>query len=217
MKPLRSFVLTAALLFAIVPGSRAGALYLKAAGLYNQPGDIEVNNLSAFKASLKNNTGFSGALGYKFAVLRLEGELQYLSSSTEPAATSGTLLGGIGFTTGKIKETAGFANAYLDFPAFFGLSAYVGAGLGYARINLDDFGRTTNNVPVLQFSGSDSVFGYQGMLGLQLHLFGTATLHGGYRYIKRQDIAVRDVVANAQRNIKLGDNRVFELGVSLGF
>ena len=217
MQSLRSFLVTVAFLMAFVPGLRAGGLYLKAAGLYNKRGDIEVSNLTVFKASLKNNTGFSGALGYKFALLRLEGELQYLSNSTEPAATSGTLLGGVGFTTGKIKETAGFANAYLDFPAFFGLGAYVGAGLGYARVNLDDFGRTSNNVPVLQFSGSDSVFGYQAMFGLQLHLFGTATLNAGYRFIKRQDIAVRDVVANARRNIKLGDNRVFELGVALGF
>lgn len=215
MKPSRFFLFATCLALA-APLAHAG-VYLKVAGLYNQPSDLHVNNVSAFKASLKSNVGLSAALGYKMSLFRVEAELQHLRNGAESAESSGTLLGGISSTTGAIKETAGFANAFVDIPGFLGISPYLGAGLGYARINVDGLGRLRNNVPLTQFSGSDSVFGYQAMLGVQFHLFGTATLHGGYRIIRRQDIAVRDVVANARQNLELGDNRVFEVGVSLGF
>jgi opacity protein-like surface antigen len=210
------FAATAALIIA-APLAQAGGLYVKAAALYNRPGDVEVNNVRAFKASLKNNTGFSAAVGYKFSLLRAEAELQSLRNGTETDETSGTLFTGIGRTGGSVKETSGYANAYFDFPAFFGLSPYLGAGLGFARVNLDNLARTSNNTPVLQYSGSDSVFGYQGMLGLQFHIFGQATINAGYRIVKHQDIAVRDVLANARQNVKFGDNQMFELGFALGF
>lgn len=206
----------AVLCVVVAPLCQAG-VYVKAAGLYNRPGDIHINNTGAFRASLKRNIGLSAALGYQLSQFRVEAELQRLTSDTEPSESSGTLFGGIGATTGAIKETAGFANGYFDFPAFFGFAPYVGAGLGYARVDLDNLGRTRNGTPALQFSGSDSVFGYQAMLGFQFHLFGTATLNGGYRFIKRQNIAVREVGAAAQQNLKLGDNRVFELGLAIGF
>ena len=213
---LPRFLSLAAAFALLAPWCQAG-VYVKAAGLYNRPGDIHINNTTAFGASLKSNVGLSAALGYQLSQFRVEAELQRLSSDTEPAETSGTLFGGIGATTGAIKETAGFANGYFDFPSFFGFAPYLGAGLGYARVNLDNLGRTRNGTPALQFSGRDSVFGYQAMLGFQFHLFGTATLNGGYRFIKRQDMAVRDVTANAQRSLKLGDNRMFELGLAIGF
>jgi opacity protein-like surface antigen len=215
MSLARLFVLTA-LTVAAAPFSRAG-VYLKIAGLYNQPSDVSISNVSAFRASLKNNVGISGALGYKFTLFRVEAELQHLRSGTEGEETSGTSLGGIGRTVGTLKETSGFANGYVDFPSFFGLAPYIGAGLGYARVNIDNLARTRNDVPVYQFSGREAVFGYQGMVGLQYHLFGQATLNAGFRLVKHEDVAVRDVLASAQRSLSLGHNRVFELGVAIGF
>lgn len=200
-----------------LPALAHAGIYLKFGGLYSNPSDVSVNSAAAFKASLKNNVGLSGAVGYKLSVFRVEAELQQLKNSAEANETSGTLLAGNTRDVGSLKETSGFANAYVDFPAFFGLAPYLGAGLGYARINADGLGRTRNNAPLFQYSGRDSVFGYQGMAGLQYHLFGQATLHGGFRLVKRDDIAVREVVANAGQTLSLGTNRVFELGVSIGF
>jgi opacity protein-like surface antigen len=192
-------------------------VYVKMSGLYNKPSDVHVNSVSSFRASLKSNVGLSAALGYKFSLLRVEAEFQRLRSGVDSAESSGTLVGGVSSSVGSIKETAGFANGYLDLPSFVGLSPYVGIGAGYARINLDGVGRLRNNVPVTQFSGSEAVFGYQAMLGLQFRVFGTATINAGYRIIKRQDIAVREVVSAATQSLKLGDNRMFELGLSVGF
>jgi opacity protein-like surface antigen len=211
----RTFVV-AALAFVFGPLCHAGT-YFKVAGLYTRPGDLSIDSTTAFKASLKNNTGVAGALGYKFTLFRVEAELLHVRNGTEPDESSGTLVGGVRRTVGSIKETSGFANAYVDFPSFFGLAPYVGAGLGYARINVDGVGSTRNNVPFAQFSGRDSVFGYQGMAGLQFHVFGQATLNAGFRLVKREDLDVRDVFTSARQAVKLDTNRVFELGLAIGF
>ena len=215
MSSLRPFLLVAIALTA-VSSVWAGA-YVKVSGLYNQPSDLRINNASAFKASLKNNMGLGAAVGYKFSLLRAEAEIQHLRNGTNPNQSSGTLLGGTSETIGTLKETSGFANAYLDLPSFFGLAPYLGAGLGYARVDLDNLGLLRNSRPVLQFGGRDNVFGYQGMLGIQFHLLGRATVHAGYRIVKREDLSIRDVVANAQQTLTLGNNRIFEIGVALGF
>ena len=70
---------------------------------------------------------------------------------------------------------------------------------------------------MLQYSGSDSVFGYQGMVGLQFHIFGQATLNAGFRLVKKQDLNVREVIANARQSLDLGTSKIFELGFALGF
>jgi opacity protein-like surface antigen len=221
MSSLRNLLLIS-LTFATTSLCHAAGVYVRGSALYTKPSDLSVTNAGAFKASLKNNVGVAGALGYKFSLLRVEGELQRVSVGTEADHVSGTLLAGTSDTIGKVKETSGFANAYFDFPSFFGLAPYLGAGLGYARVNLDNVARlntssTGGTRSVIQFSGSDAVFGYQGMAGLQFHFLGQGTIYGGFRLMKKEDITVRDVVANASRTLASGTNRVFELGVAIGF
>lgn len=214
MLRLRSCLQLVSLAVAVAATSASRAdLYVKAGGLYNQAGDIHLSNTSAFTASLKNNTGFSGSLGFKLWRVRLEGELQALRSGARAASNSTGALAVIG----SLKETTGFANALLDLPSLFGIAPYLGAGLGYARVDLENFDATSGALPVTRLSGSGSVFGYQGMLGLQLHLFGRATINAGYRLVKREDLRVRDVLANARQSLSLGSNRLFELGVAIGF
>jgi opacity protein-like surface antigen len=215
MSLTRNF-LFATFAFATASLCHAG-LYLKAGALYTKPSDLSISNATAFKASLKNNVGVTGALGYKLSVFRIEAEVQHVSNGTDANETSGTALAGVVRTTGSVKETSGFGNAYFDFPSFFGLAPYVGAGLGYAKVDLENLGLTRNGASVVQYSGSESVFGYQGMLGVQFHLFGQATLNAGFRMVKKQDVDVRDVVANARQTLALGTNRVFEIGVAIGF
>lgn len=214
-------LLLTSLAFGFASLSHAAGLYVRGSALYTKPSDINLTSGAAFKASLKNNTGVAGAIGYKFSLLRVEAELQRISLTTEADPVAGTLLAGTSQTVGKVKETSGFANAYVDFPSFFGLAPYVGVGLGYAQVNLDSLARInsspTGTRPVIQFSGRDSVFGYQGMAGLQYHFLGKGTIYGGFRLVKREDIDVRDAAANLGRSLTLGTNRVFELGVAIGF
>jgi opacity protein-like surface antigen len=200
----------------VAPLTHAGT-YVKLAGLYNRPGDLAIDNPTNFGASLKRNVGFGAAFGYQFTLFRAEAELQYLRGKADPDESSGTLFGGVGQTSGAVKETAGFVNGYLDLPSFAGLSPYVGFGLGYAQVDVEELGRTRNSVRILQFSGSEAAFGYQGMVGLRYTILGQATIHAGYRIVKREDVAVRDVLSNFEHTLALGDNRMFELGLSINF
>jgi hypothetical protein len=84
-------------------------------------------------------------------------------------------------------------------------------------VDVEELGRTRNSVRILQFSGSEAAFGYQGMVGLRYTILGQATIHAGYRIVKREDVAVRDVLSNFEHTLALGDNRMFELGLSINF
>jgi opacity protein-like surface antigen len=210
MKKLPLLALVLALASA---GPAHAAFYFAATGLYSNPSDVKVDSASGFRASIKSNTGFSGALGYKFSMLRVEAELQNLSSGTSGGSTTA----GTATVFGSLREFSGFANAYVDVPSFLGLAPYAGVGLGEARIDLGQFNVVQGATNVVQFSGKGTAFAYQVLLGLQFHILGQATLHAGYRIVERGDISLRNAVVNASQNISLGQNKLFEIGVALGF
>ena len=213
MKSLR--LLAFAALVAAVSPAYAG-FYFTATGLYTSPQDIKVTSASAFKGSLKDSTGFAGAFGYKLPLvpLRAEAEIQYLKNDLGGGSST------LGSTTGSgdSKQFSGFLNGYVDLPSYYGLSAYAGAGLGVARVNLDNFSVFQGLTNVAQFSGRKDAFAWQLLLGVQYHLFGQATLHAGYRLVQHDSIALTNAAAvNALQHVKFGDNNIFELGVSIGF
>lgn len=210
MKTFRLLLVTLMLMAASI--ARAG-MYAKFAGLYNSPGDIQVNNTAAFRASLKSNMGLAGALGYKFSAVRAEVELQSFSNNTSGGSTNT----GSASTSGGYKQFNGFVNAYVDLPTFVGLSGYIGAGYGKARVDLSGFTATQGTSNVVQFSGKDSAYGYQVMAGVQYHLLGQATIHAGYRWVHKNDITLQNGVGNNLQKLSLGSDRIFELGVAIGF
>ena len=210
MKSLKLFGLVAVL--AATPAAFAG-FYVKGSGLYNSSSDIKLNNATAFKASLSSNVGYAGSLGFKFSAVRVEAEVQNFKSNV----SDGTTGAGVVPATGSLKELNGYANVYLDIPAVLGVTPFVGAGLGYANLDFSNFSATQGATQVVKFFGKETVFGYQAIAGLQVHLFGAATLHAAYRIVKREDVAVREVVSNAQQSINLGTRHLFELGVAIGF
>ena len=205
------------LLFTAALPARA-SFYFKAAGLYGSPGDIKVSSASAFKGSLKSNVGVTGALGYKFPVLplRAEAEIQTSKSSFDSGSSS---LGAITSITGDYKQFSGFLNAYLDVPkSFYGFSPYIGAGVGMARVDLNNLNVFSGATNVVKFSGSENAFAWQVMAGVQFHLFGQATLNAGYRLVKQESIKLTNAAAaSALQSIRSGDNHIFELGVAIGF
>jgi opacity protein-like surface antigen len=210
---MKKTALVALLLALASAASSQAAPYFKVSAFYAKPDDVKINSASALKASLQSNMGFSGAFGYKFSLLRVEGELQTLNSSTSGGSTSG----GSATVTGKLKELTGFANGLVDLPSFLGVAPYVGAGLGYARVDLGTFSAQQGTSNPIQIAGKDTAFAYQGMLGIQLHILGQATINAGYRIVDRGDVSLKNITANAKQNVKLGTNQLFEVAVSLGF
>lgn len=208
----RSLLLCLASL-AFAASGRAEGVYLRGQAMFNHPNDVETSSLTSFRSSLKNNVGYAGALGYKFSMLRLEGELQHFKQD----AAQGSNAAGATTGSGSYRQFAGFANAFVDLPVVAGLGVYFGGGLGFARVNFDNFTARQSGVSVAQYSGKDSAFAHQVAAGLQFSFADRATVHAGYRIVKQGDVKVRDSVTAAEQTVKLGANRLFEIGLAIGF
>jgi len=214
----QSLALAILVLFAAALPAHASGFYLKASGLYSSPAELSVASASAFKGSLKNSAGIAGALGYKFPLLplRAEAEIQYFKNDFDGGSTS---LGAVTTIGGNSSQLTGFLNGYLDVPkSFYGLSPYLGAGIGMARVDLSKLSVFSGATNVATFSDGKTALAWQLMAGLQFHLLGQATLHAGYRYVKHEDISLTNAAAaGALQKLRFGDNHVFEIGVAIGF
>lgn len=97
---------------------------------------------------------------------RVEGELEYRSSDFEIEGLEGE---------DTLNTISLMLNGYYDFQTGSALTPYVGAGIGWARHDIDD-----ENV-------DDSVFAYQGTLGVCWALSDTMALDFAYRYFATAD------------------------------
>jgi opacity protein-like surface antigen len=212
MKTSRILVLAAALIAAAAT-ARAD-FYTKFGALYDSPADFKVDNAAAFRSSIKGSLGYSASMGYKLSLLRAEGEVEYFKNTLSNGSnTSNNAL----TVNGDYKQYSGFVNAYLDVPSFFGLAPYVGAGLGMAKIDLDQLSAQQGATNVVQFSGIGKAYSSQVMLGLQFHVFGKATVNAGYRLQRKQGFDARNYASNLRQNVSLGTDKIFEVGIAWGF
>ena len=212
MKTPHVLVLAAALIAAAAT-ARAD-FYTKFGALYNSPADLKVDDAANFRSSLKSNLGYSAAMGYKLSLLRAEVEVEYFKNTLGSA--SNTSSNGL-TVSGDYKQYSGFVNAYLDVPSFFGLAPYVGAGVGVAKIDLDQMNAQQGASNVVQFSGVGKAYSSQVMLGLEFHVFGKATVNAGYRLQRKQGFDARNYASNLRQNVSLGTDKIFEVGIAWGF
>ncbi|MDP3558757.1 MAG: outer membrane beta-barrel protein [Legionellaceae bacterium] len=145
------------------------------------PNNIDTihNGILLDNSSFTGGYNAGGRFGYKSNPLRYEGEFTYLSASAQR------------FYANHIKQTdvsgqsSGvflMANVYYDFPEVLdSLQPFLGIGIGYGFVkdNLDSTGPGT----ALNFSGSNSVFSYQGTAGIAYHFAENYSLDLAYRYI----------------------------------
>jgi outer membrane protein OmpA-like peptidoglycan-associated protein len=78
------------------------------------------------------------------------------------------------------------ANLFYDFNRGGGLEPYIGVGVGGARLNL----RADDSVPPPTYTidDEDTVFAYQGMIGVAIGVTEQLDVDVGYRYFKAEDI-----------------------------
>ena len=204
------FLLVACALAASV---RADGFYVRGQTMFNHPQDVATSSATSFRTSLDSNVGYGLALGYQFPVLRLEAELQHFKQE----AAQGSNAFGPTTGSGDFRQSTGFANAFVDLPVLPALSVYLGGGLGFARVNFRNFSAQQAGVGVVQYSGRDRAFAHQVAAGLQFSLAGRATLHAGYRIVKQGDVEVSEAFTAARQTVRIGANRLFELGLTIGF
>ena len=128
------------------------------------PGGNEFDNDPAFV--------INGAIGVELnPMIRIEGEIGFHSNTADVVGFPQD------FTFGVVSF---MGNGYFDIPTNSPLRPYVGAGLGFAVINLEeDIGFTADD--------SDAVGAFQLMAGVGFDFSPRATFTFGYRYFTTTD------------------------------
>jgi opacity protein-like surface antigen len=145
------------------------------------------------------DVGFSNALvlGYNFGSVlgpvgpRIELEAGRSQFSVDTHRVNGALIPGID-SFGETKAFTGFASAFVDFNLFSGdgwlsrVKPYVGAGVGFANVELRKHGVAATGVVM---KDSDTGLAFHLSAGLGIEIFERTTLELGYRYTQADDLS----------------------------
>ncbi len=150
----------------------------------NFPNDSELDPVGFRRdAEVEFNPGpaVAGAVGYRSSrSLRIEGEISWRRNGLDEIK-AGRLSGE--FEDGNLSALGFLANVLYDFDNASAVTPYVGGGVGFSRIALND-----PNVRGIQGEDEeDVVFAYQASGGLNFQLTEKVDLNAGYRYYRTSD------------------------------
>lgn len=142
------------------------------------------------------------ALGTRMGPWRGEIEGLYAEHEAKGHSLNGVGVGGV---DGHAKLTAGMVNGYYDIGQGR-LKPYVGGGVGYANVKLDNYRAAGAKVA----DDDDNVLAYQGMAGVSYEINPCWSINGEYRYIGTNDAEIRTLgggkskVAYDSNNVMVG-------------
>lgn len=142
------------------------------------------------------------AAGYNFGEVRLEGEIGYQKNDIDKisACAGGLCISGIG-ASGDATSTSFLANGYYDFVNTSPFTPYISAGVGLAKIEVDDFSVVGINIG----SADDTVFAYQLGVGVGYAVNKNLTIDLKYRYFATEDLDLGSTKAEcASHNFYIG-------------
>ncbi|MBU5612690.1 outer membrane protein [Geomonas azotofigens] len=141
---------------------------------------------TVFDDRIKFDPGLNvgGTLGYDFGFMRFEGEISYKDLQLNTVTDRGT---GERFrvTDGNVDTTAFMANVFVDLHNDTPITPYVGGGVGFAALHMNDvvgYSLSTPGVTGLYMADDQVVFAYQAGGGLELALNRQLSLDLAYRY-----------------------------------
>lgn len=187
---------------------------------FNSTGDIDYINYGCggcvagstgiLRGELGDSFSIGGGLGYQINhYARVDATLDYNFSSDFEGSTAGTCdFTGVGGPAGPIACTSAdvatfsaltvLANAYVDLGTYVGITPYVGAGFGGARVHWGELTNTEcEDVPTgpggapfcntrVHEGSQEWRFAYALMAGLSYNVSKKLTLDVGYRYKRIQ-------------------------------
>ncbi|MEN8123433.1 MAG: OmpW family outer membrane protein [Bacteroidota bacterium] len=133
---------------------------------------------------IESDTGiaFGAAVGYAYGNnIRMEAELAYQKNDIDQVNVPGV---GSSVTAGG--DTSSYAlllNGYYDFTNNSAFTPFISAGIGYAKVEVNDF--IVNGIPI--GSEEDKVFAYQVGAGVGYAISETLILDLKYRYFATAD------------------------------
>jgi outer membrane protein OmpA-like peptidoglycan-associated protein len=142
--------------------------------------------------------GFAGGVngGFEFqSGLRLEGEVVYRRHDEKSATSAGVTAP----THGSLDNLAIMGNAFYDFNNVTRFTPYVGAGVGGARLHLDDFNATGSPGSL---SADDWRLAYQGIAGVRYTIDPHWSASLDYRYFATTDPKFSGTVLGTPSSLK---------------
>jgi outer membrane protein OmpA-like peptidoglycan-associated protein len=129
------------------------------------------------------NVGYAGLF---MPQIRAEGEISYRSNGVDQITNSAgpPFPPGTRSAIGTIDSAAFMVNGYYDFLNSSQWTPYLGAGIGAARVTINDVGLTAGGPT---FSGNDWQFAYQGIAGVRYTFNPTWSASLDYRYFATMD------------------------------
>lgn len=125
--------------------------------------------------------GLSGAVGYDFNNFRVEGEIAYQKNDVDEVSALGFSVD----ASGDMTALAFLINGYFDFVTNSPVTPYISAGIGFAKIEINDFNISGSGLP--SESDDDTVFAYQIGAGIGFAVNPKVTIDLKYRYFATED------------------------------
>jgi len=124
-----------------------------------------------------------GSAGFDFGYLRLEAEVSYKYANIKSITDQSTNVS-FGNVDGYLGVLATMFNMFIDLHNDTPVTPYLGGGIGFAALHLNNtYGSGANGVRLLLYQGDDdTVFAYQAAAGIGIALNRQVTLDLGYRY-----------------------------------
>ncbi len=191
--------------------------------------DTASANAGAAFTDISRNTGFDVgvvagyAFGSRFGMFspRLEAEYGYLSNNVDNLSNSnGTVAGTTtgASADGEINASYGLVNLLLDIPLGYGLTPFIGGGVGYANVRLDNVTATSIGTGgagftpgQVAFDDEDTSFAYSLTAGVSYDISRNVTLEVAYRYLDFTNVQIQD--ANGNRTDDNIDNHQINVGL----
>ena len=143
--------------------------------------DLTDSTAPGITLDMEFDPGFAlgAALGYGFGKTRIEGEIAYQKNDIDKIGAFGVSLD----ASGDATALAFLLNGYYDFTNNSLFTPYVSAGLGFAKIEVNDF--SISGMPI--GSDDDTVFAYQIGAGIGYAVSEKVTIDVKYRYFATSD------------------------------
>ena len=182
---IRAAVVAAVFSFSATAMAGDNGYYVGAGVGVVKPSDTNVSGTNSGKINLDSSFIGSVSLGYNYTS-PWRGEIELSRRGGNVDSVSGSA------GSGDVLATAIMANAIYDFDAMGLVTPYVGAGLGFAKIKLDNaspFGATS-------YKDSDNAFAYQGIVGASYKIKDNLDFFADYRYLGTRGLDVTSSAGN---------------------
>ena len=166
--------------------SMADSTYVGIHGMWTDLKDIDFQVApGSIDTEVDSGTGFGITLGRTYGQIR--GEIEYTARMND--VKSHSLNGGAALpgSTGEVKSNAFMLNGYYDISTGSAFIPYIGAGLGMAKVEFDNFGVAP--IPDV-LNDNESQFAYQFMVGGDFVTSDKLRLFAEYRYFTTSDVDV---------------------------